>query len=129
MADAEVGAAQLLRDVRMQAGQPLYVRLVDQPPLGRVLRPLHPLPVEIISRGDDAERAAGRGVTRVRVEQSAVQRIGLTRLDFIAPDGQPADRPGVRVEQYLGRIAAVTGCRIERAVHPVGVQLPGPYAR
>ena len=115
-----VGAAQLLRDGRVLHRQAAHVRLVDDRLVVLVLRRPVVAPVEV--RVDDDRRHRVRG----RVVVVALLRVvELVRVQRRVAVDLPVDRLGVRVEQQLVRVAAVTLRRVVRPVHPVPVALPG----
>ncbi len=124
MGQAQVGAALLLRDDRVLLGQAADVRLVDHGlVVGSARRPVQ-VPVEERvhhDRARDVRRGVGV-VPPVRVPEV----VGEHRL---APVDVTLDRLGVRVEQQLGRVAAVPVGRVVRAVHPVPVPLARADAR
>ena len=113
-----VGAPQFLGNHRVQLGHALDVGLVDDRLVVLVVRGTVVTPVEV---GVDDHRAHGVArrvllVAHLRVvEGVGVQSLGRSHL--------AGDRLGVRVQQQLGGVAAVTGGRVVGARHPVAVLL------
>jgi len=113
-----VGAPQVLGNHRVQLGHALDVGLVDDRLVVLVVRGTVVAPVEV---GVDDHRAHGVSrrvllIAHLRVvEGVGVQRLGRGHL--------AGDRLGVRVQQQLGGVAAVTGGRVVGARHPVAVLL------
>ena len=118
--EAGVGAAHLLRDLRVRDGQPAHVRLVD-----------HRLVV------GDARRAVGAPVEE-RVDHHRLRhvrrRVGVVAPVRVAervaehglvPDHRPVHGLGVRVDQQLVRVAAQALGGGVGPVHPVAVALAG----
>ena len=120
---AQVGPALLLGHDRMLLGQPADVRLVDD---GLVVRgPRRPVQAPVEVRVDHHRaRHVRRGVGVVAPVRVA-ELVGEHRL---APGDVAVDRLGVRVEQQLGRVAALPGGRVVGPVHPVAVALAGADA-
>ncbi len=122
--DAGVGAALLLRDIRMQRREPLHVRLVDHRlRIGRVGVPVA-RPVE--------ERVDDDGVHHVRVGVVVVARVGVAEVvaeQRLVPVEPPGHRLGIGIEQDLVRIVPVPVLRVVRAVHPVAVPLSRLHLR
>ncbi len=120
MGEPGVGAAEVLRDVRVELGEALDVRLVDQRLVVRRVRAPVALPVE--ERGDhDAQHHALPGVV-------VVARVGVSELvaEHRLVPGDVADRGlGVGVEQELGRVAAQPLRGVVGAVDAVAVALAG----
>jgi hypothetical protein len=117
---AQVGAALLVRDHRVLFGQAADVRLVDDRlVVGGSRRPVQ-VPVEVrVHHHRARDVRCGVGVVApVRMPE----RIGEHRL---APVDAALDRLRVRVEQQLGRVAALAGGRVVGPVHPVSVALAG----
>ena len=123
MGDAAVGSALLLGDIGMQLCQALHVRFVDD------------------RLGERGARRVVAGPVEERVHDDAVHRVlsGVVGVDLVgAPEvvGEqrlpPADvvagRFGVRVEQQLGRIAALALAGIPRSGDPESVALPWLHA-
>ena len=123
-AERRVGAAQLLRDVRVALRQPLDVGLVDDR-------------VGIAGCAAAGRRAQSKngltttalGMYGARVEVVAAARVGpAVAEDGLVPLELAVDRLRVRVEQQLVRVAAQAAARVVRAVDAVAVALPGPDA-
>ncbi len=115
---SRVRAAHVVRDARVGHGQTLDMRLVEDGLVVLVPRRSVVAPVEV-GVGDHREHRVAQRVLvveRVRV----VEAVGEQRL--VAVD-LPVDRLRVRVEQQLGRVAAVAVRRVVRAVHPIAVAL------
>ena len=115
-----VRPAQLRRDVRVPYGEALDVDLVDDRVREVALLRGVGTPVEGII-GDQAERHVSGGIERagrVGVVPGVVEHRGPER-------DLTADRPRVRVEQQLGRVAAQPAGRVVRPVHAEPVGLPG----
>ena len=119
-----VGAAQFLGDVGMRLRHALDVRFVNDGLVVRRARGAVVVPVEervddhaghrVAQRVDHRRDAAGDQV--VGFEVVGVQRLGEVEV--------AVERLAVRVEQELGRIAAVAGHRVPGAVDPEPVPLP-----
>ena len=117
---AGVGAADLLRDVRVSLREPLDVRLVHDRAVPGCVRPAVGAPVE--ERVDhDALRHPRRAVEIV----ARVFRIGeVVGEDGLVPLPRAVHRLRVRIEQQFRRIAPVSLLGGPRAVHPEPVSLP-----
>ncbi len=122
--EPRVGAAQRLGYVRVPHGEALDVHLVDD--RVRVAAPRRRVgaPPEHLVR-DQADRHVPGRVQRAR-------RLRVMRVvaEHLGPEAHlPARRPGVRIEQQLGRVAAQSPRGLPRPVHPEPVGLPGPDPR
>ena len=119
-----VGAALLLRDQRMQLGQAADVRLVDHGlVVARPRRPVNaPVEVRIHHHRPRHVRRRIRVVALVRVPDG----VGIHRG---VPADAALDRLRIRIQQQLGRVAAVPGSRVIGAVDPVPVPLARSDAR
>ena len=117
-----IRSAQLRGHPRMAHGEALDVQLVDD----RVLVPVRPG-----GRVGPLERPAGHQAARherrgVRGTRRVGPRGGVAEHLRAAAD-RPRQRPGVRVEQQLGRVAAQAASRVVGAGHPVPVRLAGRH--
>ena len=123
VAQAGVGAPQLLGDPVVQRGEPLDVQLVDDgvapaAPHRRVARP---------SRSRRApRRCAGRTAPSPRWSRSwgVPLDVGRTTGPVAGRDSCPTDRAGVGVEQQLVRVEAQALAGCPRPVDPVAVAVP-----
>ncbi len=118
--DAGVGAALVLRNIRVQLRQALDVGLVDD----RVVvgDPQLAVAVPLEERVDD------HAMHRVRRRVGVVAGVGVTEFvgeERRVPVDLALDGLGVRVQQQLVRVEAVAARRIVRAVDPVAVFLAG----
>jgi len=123
--DAGVRAADLLGDLRVEHRQALDVGLVDDALVVLVARGPVVAPVEERVDDDRVHR-----VTHVVVGVDLRRRRGLAVTEGVGVErlvvlGLPLDRLGVRVEQELARVAAVTAGGVVRPVHAEAVALPG----
>ena len=118
--DARVRAAQVLGHVGVQLRGALHVRLVDHRVGPGRAQPTVALPVE--------ERVGHHALGHV---QRAVVLVALRRIGEVVgehrgvPVDEPVDGPGVRVDEQLARVAAVSDVRVVGAVHPQAVTRPG----
>ena len=124
MGDPGVGAPLLGRHVRVAQGQAADVRLVDD---GLVVRdPRGPVVPPVEERVDDHVRRhvrrAVHGVQRGRVAEAVAEH-------RLVPPHLAVDGLAVRVEQQLGRVAAVPARGVVGAVHPVSVPLARGHVR
>ena len=108
-----VGAAQVVRDVRVPGGEALDVQLVDDGVVPGDVRPPVAAPREAVVEHHHRPRHE-RG--RVQVVVAVAGRV----VDEVALDG-----PGVRVDQQLGRVVPLAHPRVVRAGDPVAVALAG----
>ena len=123
MAEARVGAALMLGDIRVQPGEAGHVCLVDHALVIRRARcPVVP-PVEVRA-GHDTARHERSGIGAVRPSGA----LELVAEHGLAEGDRSLDGLGVGVEQQLGRVAAMPGSRIVGAVHPVAVSLAGRHS-
>ena len=118
---SRVRAAQVLGDVWMQAGEALDVQLVQD---------------RVGHRDGGGQRGRRRGVGDDDGERHGVERVPRVRLVVrllrVVEDGAAivdptGDRPGVRVEQQLGRVEPGAGVRRPVAVDAVAVPLAGRH--
>ena len=122
--EARVGAAQLLREIRVLHRQPAHVGLVDHRLVVRDARRAVAAPVEERVHHDrlrDVRRRVGVVARLRRAERVAEHRL-------VPLDG-PVHRLGVRVDEQLRRVAPQAGGRFVRAVDAVAVPLAGLHAR
>ena len=126
-----VGATQFVRNAGMRLRHALDVGLVDDRlVIGRAGGAVR-CPVEervdhhaghgVAQRIDHRGRAGLRGVLRRRSQVVGEQRLAEVEI--------ADERLSVGVEQKLAGITPVTGRRVERAVHPEPVALPGRDGR
>ncbi len=118
--EAGVRAAQLLRHVGMQLGEPLDVRLVDDRLVVGHVEPAVALPVEVRA-GDHAERHVRAGVLVVARLRTLFEVVAEHRR---VPVDLTVGGLGVGVEQQLGGVAAQPLLRVVGPVHAVAVALP-----
>ena len=129
--EAGVGAAEVLAHAGMAHREALDVGLVDDRLVHRRVGTAVLLPLEAIV-DDDALGDRDRGVLLVGLEVRVVARRRVRHVREHAralPADLALDRLGVRVDQQLGRVEAVAGARVVRAVHAVAVALAGADAR
>ena len=124
MGEPGIGAAQLLRNVRMQLGEAANVRLVDDGAVPRRLRRSVVAPVE---RGidDHALRHPGGAVGRIEGEVGllVVRRVAGDRL---LPVDLAPHRLGVGIDEELAGVAAVSLGRVVGAVDAQTVERSRP---
>ena len=126
-ARAEVRAADLRRDRRMELGHPLHVGLVDD---GAVPRRLGPPILAPCERGVDHHALRHRARAVAFVEGEVLVRMpDLVAVDRVAPSDRSAHRPRVRIEEQLVRVEPMTLSRLPRSVHPVAVEAAGSHIR
>ena len=125
MAQPGVGSAQLGRHPGVSHGEALDVHLVDDRVRVRVPGPGAVAPaIRLVYH--QAARHVRRRIQRARRVGVAAGRIP----QHLGPEAhRPGQRPGVRVQQQLGRVAAHAPGRVIRAGGPVPVGLPGPDPR
>ena len=121
---AEVGAAQVLGDARVQLREAAHVGLVDHGLVPRHARRLVVAPGE---RGVDDDALRHRpGAVAVVAMQVGVRVPDRVAEDGVVPAHLAADRLRVGVEQELRRVEAMALLRRPRALDPVAVELPRP---
>ena len=117
--EAEIGAAQRLRNVAVELGVTLRMQLVDQRLVPR--NPQRPVvaPGErrVHDRGD---RRVGRAVTIV---EGRIVAAGAEPEQRIVPADRTPDDLGVGIQYQLVGIESMTEMRRERPVNPVAVEL------
>ncbi len=119
-----VGSALLLGNVRVQLGEALDVRLVDDRLVVRRARHAVAVPVE--------ERVHHHAQHHVRGGVLVVDRVLVTEVvaeEGLVPVELARHRLRVGVEEELVRVAAVTLGRVVRAVDPVAVLLARRHVR
>ena len=124
MAERRESAAKLRRHRRVEDGQPLDVRLVDDrlapgPPRRAVVAPF------VSGRLDDGFRHHRCAVAAVRGEIAAVGA-GAIAEERVVPADPAGKAPRIGVDQELVRIEAVPGTGIVGAVNAVAVELARP---
>jgi hypothetical protein len=108
VAEARVRAAQRRRDAGQPPGEPLDVGLVHDGVRERNVRRRVPRPVERTA-GDDAVRHEGRRVAPVADIGVAREALVDGVAEGLRPQVQPpVERSGVRIEEQLGGVVAVT---------------------
>ena len=120
-----VGALQLGRYAGVPHGEALDVHLVDDRVRVRTPGPGGVVPTERLVHDQAAWHMPGR-VQRARRSGVAAGRVP----EHLGPEAHsPAERPGVRVEQQLGRVAAQPRARVVTAAGAVPIGLPEAGAR
>ena len=122
---AGVGAAQVLADVLVAAGEALHVQLVDD---GLVPRPARR---RSSSQSKRSSTTTHFGIASASSSSSAKRSASLAVGDVGkgvggAVDDRALDRLRVRVDQELGRVEAFARLRLVRSVDAVAVALPRP---
>ncbi len=125
MRERGVGAAQIRRNLRMPRREPLHVRLVHHRVMPAGLRRPVAAPVEI-GVDDHALRHRRRAVGGVG---RPVRISDVVREERRVPVDVPLDRLPVRIEEELGRVAAVSAFGRPRSVHAEAVPLARPDSR
>ena len=125
MGEARIGAAKLGRDLPHQRGEALHMKLVDLGLVQRSARPSVVTPIEAVV-DDDRAGHIGRAVVRIRfVLVPCAVGIEAVGEDGGVPRDRAFDRARVRIEQELGRIAAIAARRLPRSMNAIAVALPG----
>lgn len=119
-----VGAAQFLRDARVQPREAADVQFVDHRVRPGRLRAAVVGPVVVVV-DDDALRDVGRGVPFVPhgVGDLLLGPVPDVPVDLRRQAELAVHGPGVRVQEQLRRVPAAAGPRVPAAVHPVAVAL------
>jgi hypothetical protein len=122
---ARVRAPLVLGDRRVPHGEALDVALVQHGlvPGGAQRAVVPPFEPRV---GDDRPRDERRAVLVVALAVVAAEGVAV---DGWIPLDLAVERPGVRVDEQLRRVAAQADVRVMRPVHPVPVALPRPDAR
>ncbi len=123
--EPEVGAAQVLRHVRMLRGESLHVAFVDDRAIPRDAR----RPVVAPGEGgfdDDALRRDGRAVERGR-RRVLVRLGGFEAEERRTETAGVTQRACVRIDEELARIEAMPARRVVRPVDAIAVELTRPH--
>ncbi len=125
--EREVRASDLRRDRGMGLRHAPHVRLVDDRPVPRRLRPPVLAPGE---RRVDHHALRHRTRAVARVERDVLVRMAdLVAVDRVVPPDRPADRPRVRIEEELVRVEPMALSRLVRPVHSVAVEAARSHVR
>ena len=123
--EAGIGAAQLVRHIRVELREAFHVRLVDHRSVPRRLGTSILSPGE---RGIDHHALRHRTGTVALVEGEVLLGIAdLVAVHGVVPSDRPADRSGIRVEEQLVGVEPMPFARLVGPVDPIAVEAPRPH--